>query len=232
MAFVSTLSAVDANSYISVAKAVSRLGDIPQSDGVAEWLSLSSGDQEKTLVAATKSLEGLRWKGIPATTTQALAWPRYTEVDYRRTTAEELPYDLELATAYTAAFLGLSGGYTAVSEGGGVDDQATGFEGLRAADLESYEQVDLGNGAIKLKLADFTRVKDGVEYIPPFALQLIGRYLKNAGAYSINGITRSSVARVSNPFIRGYMHPFNTGNTRYVNGQIYPAYGGWGSNPL
>jgi hypothetical protein len=63
MAFVSTLGAPDANSYLSVAKATTLLSELPASTGVSSWLALTNTQKEQSLVAATMAINPLHWKG-------------------------------------------------------------------------------------------------------------------------------------------------------------------------
>jgi hypothetical protein len=223
MAFVSTLGAENANSYISVAEADTLIGELPQSDGIAEWINLISADKEKTLIASTFSIDPLPWKGGVCSASQSLAWPRRISYDRRTTSCSALPYDFKLAVAYVAAFMGQLGGYIQVAEGGGKANTSLeeAIPGLTPTDLEGYEKVSLGNGALELTLAQPGKIQTGSQYLPPFASDILSKYTT-----IINGITASkfnvpSAAGLRAPFIsRGSLGKF-----REVDGRIYAAEG-------
>jgi hypothetical protein len=232
--FNSTLASRTSNSYISVEEADALLVDVPTSDGVEEWLQLVEVDKEKTLVAATFSIDPLSWKGEPCDPEQSLAWPRIINYDGRRTVCEELPYDFRLAVAYTAAFMGNEGGYMSIASGGGATaaEGLNGIEGLTPQDLKGYEAVALGNGAISLKLAKPDAIQSGIQYIPPFAIDMLAKYTKNlTGGLSVTRLRTSSVAKTVVPFIYPN-HRLSTGLIREVDGKIFPSVGGWASYPL
>ena len=220
MAFVSTLGASDANSFISVARATSILQDLPASAGVSAWLTLTQGQQQQTLVAATMSINPLRWKGFAATSEQSLAWPRRIKVDGRMLSVDELPLDFEVAVAYMAAFLSDSGGYTGI---------ATGNDGgVTLKDNDQYSEVELGSGALRVKFKEDNSLQSGFEYIPPFAMDILSKYIIDS-SFNQPYVSRDSTARV-NPY---YGASASTGSRiRIAGGQVFPAYGGWASNPL
>ena len=218
MAFVSTLGASDANSFLSVARATSLLGDLPASEGVSAWLALTTGNKEKTLIAATMSVNPLRWKGRPTTAEQSLAWPRIIRIDHFYLPTDELPIDFEIGVAYMAAFLGSGGGYTAV---------VTGDGGTTLRENDQYDEVELGDGALRVKLKQTETLQSGIQYIPPFSMDIFSRYALTNDFIQAD-VVKSGVARV-NPYT-----PFTPrqSNVRFVNGQVYPRSGGWYSNPL
>ena len=219
MAFVSTLGASDANSFLGVARASTLLSELPASAGITAWLALTSTQQEQTLVAATMAINSLKWKGTIATQEQSLSWPRRIKVDGRVLPNDELPIDFEIAVAYMAAFLGSSGGYTAVA----ADD---GGASLRSTN--QYDEVELGNGALRVKFKQGNAPQTGMDYIPPFSMDILNRYMHDTN-FTQPYVTRDSVARL-NPYYGGAA--FRPGRIRFAGGQIYPAYGGWASNPL
>lgn len=219
MAFVSTLGATNANSYLSVARAISLAGDLPGSDGLNAWIALSSADKEKTLVTATLVINSLRWKGRPVTQEQSLAWPRRIIADNRSLSTEELPLDFEFAIVYMAAFLGQNGGYTAVTAGDG---------GSALLATNQYQEVELGDGALRVKLRTDDSAQSGLEYIPPFSMDILRKYVIDE-SFSQPYFTKNSNARISP--MRG-MGAFQPSRVRVSNGQIFPTYGGWASNPL
>ena len=218
MAFVSTLGASDANSYLSVAKATTRLGDLPSSNGIATWLGLDEESKEKTLVGATMAANPLKWKGRPATFEQSLAWPRVIRADYFNLPTDELPIDFEVAIAYLAAFIGSEGGYT------GINDLDGGAKQLKNS---QYDEVELGRSDLRVKFRDQVQ-QTGVAYITPFCMDIFARYMVGGG-FNQPRLVRESTARIGNYAARAAFRP---SNIRVVNGLVWPAEGGWASNPL
>ncbi|NBT52976.1 MAG: hypothetical protein EBT12_15755 [Marivivens sp.] len=219
MAFVSTLGASNANSFLSVARATTLLGELPSSVGITAWLALTDTQKEQTLVAATMTINPLKWKGRVIDETQSLAWPRLIKVDGRQLSTEELPIDFEIAVAYMAAFLGDGGGYTAVAENDG---------GASLRETEQYKEVNLGDGALQVKFKEENIPQTGVDYIPPFAMDILYRYMIDPSFHQPY-LSRTSTARVD-PYYGG--GAFRPRRIRFANGQVFPVYGGWASNPL
>jgi hypothetical protein len=233
MAFVSELGSEEANSYLAVAEAVELNQSLPVSGGIQEWLSLGETDQEKTLTAATLSIDPQNWKGTICNQSQSLAWPRIISYDGRLTYCESLPYDFKIAVAYTAAFMGEQGGYISVKEGGGASasENANALEGLSPQDLKGYDALSLGNGAISLKLSSPERMQTGVNFIPPFAADILAKYIigTNSGL-SVVRLRNASVGRLATPYL--HMAAYRTGMTEVrEDGLLYPIYGGWASFP-
>lgn len=218
MAFVSTLGAEDANSFLSVARATTLLGDLPVSAGITAWMALSDTQKQQTLVAATLTINPLKWKGVAATSTQSLSWPRLINADGRQLPTDELPIDFEIAVAYMAAFLGSGGGYTAVSANDG---------GASLLSTNQYQEVNLGDGALQVKFKGGDAPQTGVDYIPPFAMDILHRYMVDP-SFNQPIVTRRSAARID-PYYGGLYSPRRI---RFANGQVFPATGGWASNPL
>lgn len=219
MAFVSTLGASDANSYISVAKATSLLGDLPVSQGVTDWLALLPQDKERSLIAATMAINPLQWKGRPESQDQSLAWPRIIAADYFTVPAGELPIDFQIGVAYMAAFLGGSGGYTGIQDlDGGVTRKGN----------SEYEEVELGRGDLRVKFNTDQQSQTGMLFIPPFCMDIFARYMIRGDFYQPR-VRRESTARI-NPYMPN--SAFRPSNIRFVGGRVYPATGGWASNPL
>lgn len=87
---------VDANSYIDVAYADAYFTD----RGNAVWAALGNADKQIALINATDYIN-MRWgltpgfKGLPATETQALLWPRL----YVGSSVFQMPDTLKRATA-------------------------------------------------------------------------------------------------------------------------------------
>ena len=219
MAFVSTLGASDANSFLSVARATTLLGELPVSAGVTAWLALNSTQKEQTIVAATMTINPLKWKGSVATQDQSLAWPRSIKVDGRLLANDALPIDFEIAVAYMAAFLGSGGGYTAVAENDG---------GASLRSTNQYEEINLGDGALHVKFRQGDNPQTGMDYIPPFSMDILSRYIVDA-SFNQSYVSRDSVARLD-PYYGN--RSFRPSRIRFSGGQIFPAYGGWASNPL
>lgn len=91
------LAAADA--YISEADADTYFSAI----GNTTWSGASSGDKEQAIVKATRYMEkrfGNKWKGIIASSTQALGWPRDYVYDERGT---ELDDQVPTAIAHACA---------------------------------------------------------------------------------------------------------------------------------
>jgi hypothetical protein len=195
------------------------LGELPDSPGVVGWLALTEARKEKTLVAAAMAINPLRWKGFAATSVQSLAWPRKVKIDGRRLPSDELPLDLEYAVAYMAAFLTTTGGYTGISaeNDGGVELQQS----------DQYEEVDLGSGALRVKLKDEDQGRSGFEYIPPFVMDILSRYIVDS-SFNQSYVSRAGSARIT-PFYSGAAYGRRI---RIVGNAIFPASGGWASNPL
>lgn len=220
MAFVSTLGASNANSFLSVAVATTLLGELPVSAGITAWLALSNTQKEQTLVAATMSINPLRYKGKVATAEQSLSWPRLIKIDGRQLASDDLPLDFEVAVAYMAAYLGSGGGYTAVAANDG---------GATLLSTNQYDEVELGNGALRVKYKDQGDVpQTGIDYIPPFAMDILSRYILDA-SFNQPYVTRSSTARIDPYYGNAAFRP---NRIRFAGGQVFPARGGWGSNPL
>lgn len=220
MAFVSTLGASNANSFLSVASATTLLGELPPSAGITAWLTLTTTQKEQTLVAATMSISSLSYKGKVATADQSLSWPRLIKVDGRQLASDDLPLDFEIAVAYMAAYLGSGGGYTAVAENDG---------GAALLGTNQYDEVELGNGALRVKYKNQGDVpQTGIDYIPPFAMDILSRYMKDP-SFNQPYLTRSSTARIDPYYGNAAFRP---SRIRVVGGQVFPTYGGWGSNPL
>jgi hypothetical protein len=219
MAFVSTIGASDANSFLSVARASTLLGELPASAGITAWLALTTTQKEQTLVAASMTINPLKWKGTVATQEQSLAWPRRMKIDGRVLPYDELPIDFEIAVAYMAGFLGSGGGYTAVAVNDG---------GASLRDTNQYEEVELGDGALRVKFKGGDAPQTGMDYIPPFSMDILSRYAIDS-SFNQPYVTRDSVARLD-PYYGN--SAFRPNRIRVVGSQIYPSYGGWASNPL
>ena len=219
MAFVSTLGAANANSFLSVARATTLLGELPVSPGITAWLALSDTQKQQSLVAATMTINPLKWKGYVADDTQSLSWPRRIKIDGRQLATDELPLDFEIAVAYVAAFLGSDGGYTSVAVGDG---------GSSLRSTNQYEEVELGDGALRVKFKQGDIPQTGVDYIPPFAMDILYRYMIDASFHQPY-VSRTSTARIDPYYGNASFRP---SRIRFAGGQVFPSRGGWYSNPL
>jgi hypothetical protein len=220
MAFVSTLGASNATSFVSAARATSLLSDLPQSPGIASWLLLGVPQKEQTLVGATMTINPLKWKGKIVDPYQSLAWPRYIKIDGRMLPPDELPLDFEIAVSYMAAFLTTSGGYAGIAAGNDG--------GALLRENDQYEEVNLGSGSLQVKYKDRDSMQSGFEFIPPFVMDILSRYIIDSSFHQ-SQLTKSSVARIDRYYGSG---AFRGRRVAFSGGKIYPAYGGWASNPL
>jgi hypothetical protein len=193
MAFDATLGGESSNSLISVEDATEIAGDLPQTDGISAWLGLIVSDKQRTLVASSLTFQGLRWKGKLCAEKQALCFPRFIDGPSVYAVCERIPYEVLAACVFLAAFIGSSGGYLAIGEEGGpVQTVGTNpFPGLSPDDLAGYEQVELGNGAIKFKL-DTKREPQALDFLPPFAMNLISRFVISGSGIQLNSFSRSA----------------------------------------
>lgn len=214
MAFVSTLGAPDANSYLSVAEAATLLAELPPSSGVAAWLALATAQKEQTLVAATMAINPLHWKGKPASSDQSLAWPRRIAADYYYAPEDELPIDFRIAVAYMAAFLGTNGGYTGIANS---DGGATRYKN------SEYEEVELGRGDLRVKFNKEQMSQTGMLFIPPFSMDIFAKYMIRGDFYQPK-VRREATARVGFRSFAGRSRP---SGVRFVNGQLWPYGGSW-----
>jgi hypothetical protein len=220
MAFVSTLGALDANSYLSVAKATTLLSELPGSAGVAAWLALINTQKEQSLVAGTMAINPLQWKGQPASSDQALAWPRRIVADYYYAPSDELPVDFGIGVAYMAAFLGTNGGYTGISS---ADGGATRYRN------SEYDEVTLGGTGegLTVKFSKDQMSQTGMLFIPPFSMDIFAKYMIR-GDFHQPRVRRESAARIG---YRGYVGRQSPSGVRYINGQLWPYGGSWSDRP-
>jgi hypothetical protein len=95
-------AAPDAESYASVAFAT----DYHAARGNVAWAALTGEAMEQMLRRATEAMLALyreRWKGVRATGTQALDWPRLdVVVDSYAKAADEVPVEVQKACAILA----------------------------------------------------------------------------------------------------------------------------------
>lgn len=216
MAFVSTLGASDANSYLSVAEATTALSELPASPGIVAWLALTNTQKEQSLVGATMAVNPLQWKGQPSSVEQSLAWPRRIVADYYYAPDDEIPVDFKTAIAYMAAFLGTSGGYTGIASSDGGSTRYANSE---------YDEVTLGGTTqgLTVKFNNEKMSQTGMLFIPPFSMDIFARYMIRGDFYQPK-VRRESTARVG---YRRFTSGQRSSGVRYINGQLWPYGGSW-----
>lgn len=210
-----------ANSYVCLGEAERLLLAMPQSPGVKGWLQLTPEQKQQSLVASTLVLDALNWAGCKCDCQQSLQWPRKMMDCMCGSSCDEIPYQIQLATAYMAAFMGEQGGFLAISASGSSG-------GGSVAGLEPFAEVTVG--PIKVKM------KEGVTYgdtlatnigqIPPFVADLIRNYLNAFGARQ-GYMGRKSIARAWGGYIGSSAY---TGSMYLRGGKVYPRVGGWASD--
>lgn len=213
MSFDATIGGKTAISYIAVEGAEVLLTALPQSSGIVDWLNLDDPEKEQTLVAATAALNSLDWAGEICSCDQRLQWPR--KIHGCRcgvTRCDAIPYEIQLATSYLAAFLGESGGFTGITGEGGVGG------------LEPFDQVKIGPIEVKMKDTSTSIAGTTLGQIPPFVADLIREFLFGLGM-SQGTMSRRSIARAQGSYIGSASY---TGNFRLTNGVVTPRFGGWG----
>ncbi len=108
MALNSTVGSPDADSYVSVAFATQYCNDRATGNSIHDaWLNSFTSQQEAVLRKGTSWLDGWfrgKWKGVSATDSQALSWPRARvenedDVDIDETT---IPRNVQFATIEAA----------------------------------------------------------------------------------------------------------------------------------
>ena len=129
--------ASDANSYVSLAEAVAYHESRLFNDA---WVNAGNPEKIKALIWATRVLDRVRFKGFPATSSQALRWPRIDveNIDGELLDSESIPTQIANATCELALLL-LTSDRT-------VETGTEGFEEIRV-------------GPISLKMASSDRIK-------------------------------------------------------------------------
>lgn len=135
---VSTVGAVDANSYASVADATTYFDERLNT---AAWSGAVSDDQARALIAATRRIDQETFEGVPVNpltgtstgTTQALKWPRYSADDDAGWTWEPtvIPVPVKHATYKLALYL--------LNQGASDPSQPTGLEGFANVKVGSLD---------------------------------------------------------------------------------------------
>jgi hypothetical protein len=220
MAFDSTLSGPNANSNLSIARAEELLEALPQSDGIAAWLTFTDEEKGKTLTAATLVMDSQEWRGSKCRCEQNLSFPRLIQncSTCDDANCNKIPYKIELATAYLAAYIGPSGGFMGVAENDGIG--ALGIDGL-----DPFSEVQIGPLKVKMKdqgtndksLASLTGS------LPPFVAELIRPYLSGGMDGEIM-MDSPSVAR----FQRRRNYGSNYTGFYDIGATVRPRSGNWG----
>ena len=228
-------------SYICVETADMLLASMPQSPGVEDWIKSSDDNAKKrNLNLATQVLDSLCWNGERCDCEQPLEWPRRVmDCACELAGCDEIPFDIQLATAYTAAWLATRKDYTFLPGGGSLGDSGgsgsgggggsidTGNDGV--AGLEPFEEVEIGPIRVKMRQeATFDTGLWGWEMLPAFIQSLLWRWLCSNGPGGMNGggsgfsqgyVGRRSVARVRNPLPNQV-----PGNFWLRGGKVAPRY--------
>lgn len=75
---VETVASASANTYVTRAQATTFFGNRLN---VSSWTSATDDQKDQALLQACRRMQDETYAGVPATTTQALAWPRYGACD-------------------------------------------------------------------------------------------------------------------------------------------------------
>ena len=241
--FDCTLASPTATSLICVETADALLRTLPQSEGISEWLASSDNNAKKRLLnLATQIMESLCWNGERCSCEQKLSWPRKIQsCSCELASCDSIPYDIQLATAYLAAWLstkkdyGWAPGGGQLGQGGGGSGSGGGSSGNNdIAGLEPFSQVTIGPISVTMRSdAEFDGVW-GWEYLDPFLQALLWKWLGNCGpggpgaggaTFSQGNVSRPSVARINE--LRPFAVP---GVFSLKNGKVKPRYGkSWSS---
>ena len=245
--FDCTMGSPTQTSYICVETADMLLASMPQSPGVANWIASSDDNAKKrNLNLATQLLDALCWNGEKCNCDQPLEWPRrILDCNCEIASCDEIPFDIQLATAYLAAWLAANNDYAFVPgggslEGGGGSGSGDGGGGSidtgndQIAGLEPFEEVVIGPIRVKMRANAEFGGEWGWEYLPPFIQAMLWKWLCSNGPGGIGGagasgfsqgnVRRPSVARTKNrlPYqVPGYMW--------LKDGMVQPRFGGWAS---
>lgn len=152
---VATAGAADANSFVTIAEADSYFA---ARFGSAAWDALSPGDKEKALLHSGRDLQSARYKGQKKTSTQALHFPRYEDV--------EIPSRIKWGQCEQALHLAQN-----ASTGGRTKAQQLAAQGVRSFRLGDHSQTfDPVSGFQQVFAAS------ALQYLAPF-LEFTGRLL-------------------------------------------------------
>ena len=133
---VATVASASANSYLTVAAAVTYFNGRLNTSAWDDAYAADVGDCERALIMATRRIDEEKFKGQPVNpltdvyvgtgvTTQALKWPRYSTTDDAGWTYDydEIPLCIQRATAELALYY--------LNQGTTDPLQQTGLEGFQ-----------------------------------------------------------------------------------------------------
>jgi len=129
MALNATISAVDANSYVTLAEANAYFLDRMHSSA---WED--EDDKDKLLISSSRMLDWyMKWKGVKGSSVQSMQWPRTgvirpdgTEVD-----DDVIPFEVRIAV-YELAFVNIEADRTAEDPLAGIGEVKAGSLTVKA----------------------------------------------------------------------------------------------------
>ena len=232
--FDCTFGSPTQTSYICVENADALLASMPQSPGVKEWVESSDDNAKKQyLNLATQVLDSLCWLGEKCFCEQPLEWPRKVlDCGCELATCDEIPYDIQLATAYLAAWLATKEDYAFLPGGGGLNGGGgggsidTGNDQIAA--LAPFEEVTIGPINVKMRATADLGEGWGWELLPPFVQSLLWKWLCNVGPGGIQGggpsFSQGNVGRRSVARLHRRLPNQVPGNFWLKNGKLTPRY--------
>ena len=127
MALNATLSASDANCYVTLAESELYFADRMHSTA---WTSLTDAVKNQLLITSSQMLDWhIKWKGTKATTAQSMQWPREDAIRPDGTEIDDDVLPSEIKTAvYEQAFVNISADRMS-------DDPLSGIGQLKAGSL-------------------------------------------------------------------------------------------------
>ena len=232
--FDCTFGSPTQTSYICVENADALLASMPQSPGVKEWVESSDDNAKKQyLNLATQVLDSLCWLGEKCFCEQPLEWPRKVlDCGCELASCDEIPYDIQLATAYLAAWLATKEDYAFLPGGGGLNGGGgggsidTGNDQIAA--LAPFEEVTIGPINVKMRATADLGDGWGWELLPPFVQSLLWKWLCSTGPGGIQGggpsFTQGNVGRRSVARLHRRLPNQVPGNFWLKNGKLVPRY--------
>lgn len=137
--FDATAAGEDATSFLSVAEAKSFFDDDLSPPGW-DWANFPLEQKQQALMAATRDLQTLRYKGYPATHAQRLAFPRCGQ----REPLTQIPEEVKQAVCLQARFRLMN-----ISTGGRSRAQQLQAQGVRAFQVGDHsEEFAPGGGGM------------------------------------------------------------------------------------
>lgn len=98
----STISGINANSFLSITEADDLFWDIFDSN---KWFTFSTEEKSTLLIQATSRLQTFIFSGLKAVGDQALNWPRQAVYDYEGKAIVGVPRKLKQATVELAKWI-------------------------------------------------------------------------------------------------------------------------------